>query len=795
MRLQTHIVASCLFFTLTAVNIPASHSAQLAPPSLKEIKVPAINGKDKIKDFVKDQDKARQLGKALFWDMQAGSDGQACASCHFRAGADLRVKNQLTPGLNRGSENVGSNPDMTFQSTASGGKGGPNYTLVMDDFPFHQFNNPDDRHSGVRFTTNDVASSQGTFAGDFQRTPNNHLLDDDCHRYPDPVFHVGGTGVRKVEPRHTPTVINAVFNFRNFWDGRANNVFNGVDPFGLRNGSARVFKKDGSSRKVDLRNSSLASQAAGPPESDFEMICTGRKFSEMGRKLIPRKALAFQAVHKDDSLLGKERDGVSGRGLKKTYETMIKDAFKQDYWDSSANFGGFSLMEANFSLFWSLALQMYQATLISDKAAYDAFADGKKEPFDPAKGKRDKLTDAEFRGLNIFLDKGKCINCHKGAEFSGAASVLQNENRQNGLVERMIMGDGGVALYDDGFYNIGVTPTHEDLGVGGKDPFGNPLSFTEQFVSGNFVDPVHVDPCTFEVPFNHSTCSEVPASLSGERRAVRGAFKVPILRNVELTGPYMHNGSMATLEQVVDFYNRGGNFRNPELDPDIQPLGLSTQEKADLVAFLKALTDPRVANEQKPFDHPELFVPNGHPGNEFNVADSSSILNGVLAEDDFVVIPAVGKDGRTKEGLQPLQPFLTGTIGEPGSPPKLNEFVNGAAYFDLGDDKKVKWTLINNGSQDVFITRVSVAWPSQHGAVKKFKLEGDFARDVFDTSSPTDVPSDKAFVNDANKRKLKKASHKNLEIEFTKGFKKRQQSDFKIQVEFDNGEMVSLSPR
>lgn len=67
----------------------------MAPPSLKEIKVPSVDEKDNIKDFIEKTDKAILLGKALFWDMQAGSDGQACASCHFIAGADLRVKNQL----------------------------------------------------------------------------------------------------------------------------------------------------------------------------------------------------------------------------------------------------------------------------------------------------------------------------------------------------------------------------------------------------------------------------------------------------------------------------------------------------------------------------------------------------------------------------------------------------------------------------------------------------------------------------------------------------------------------------
>jgi cytochrome c peroxidase len=69
----------------------------------------------------------------------------------------------------------------------------------------------------------------------------------------------------------------------------------------------------------------------------------------------------------------------------------------------------------------------------------------------------------------------------------------------------------------------------------------------------------------------------------------RGRFKTPTLRNVALTAPYMHDGSLATLEDVIDFYNRGGG-RNPYLDEAIVPLGLISQDKKDLVAFLKALS-------------------------------------------------------------------------------------------------------------------------------------------------------------------------------------------------------------
>jgi cytochrome c peroxidase len=68
----------------------------------------------------------------------------------------------------------------------------------------------------------------------------------------------------------------------------------------------------------------------------------------------------------------------------------------------------------------------------------------------------------------------------------------------------------------------------------------------------------------------------------------RGKFKTPTLRGVVLTGPYMHDGSLKTLEEVVEFYNRGGGA-NPNLDQLLGPLGLSKEEMSDLVAFLKAL--------------------------------------------------------------------------------------------------------------------------------------------------------------------------------------------------------------
>jgi cytochrome c peroxidase len=82
-------------------------------------------------------------------------------------------------------------------------------------------------------------------------------------------------------------------------------------------------------------------------------------------------------------------------------------------------------------------------------------------------------------------------------------------------------------------------------------------------------------------------------------QADRGEFKTPTLRNVALTPPYMHDGSLTTLHDVVDFYAGGGNS-NPELDKEIKPLNLSAQDRADLVKFLEALTGEMPKNAGPP---------------------------------------------------------------------------------------------------------------------------------------------------------------------------------------------------
>jgi hypothetical protein len=101
--------------------------------------------------------------------------------------------------------------------------------------------------------------------------------------------------------------------------------------------------------------------------------------------------------------------------------------------------------------------------------------------------------------------------------------------------------------------------------------------------------------------------------------------------------------------QVVDFYNRGGDFDNAQVDENVKPLGLAERDKRDLVNFLLALTDERVAFEKAPFDHPSICVANGQQGDDSRVLVGPGLPGGgrvAIAADRILCIPATGASGR-----------------------------------------------------------------------------------------------------------------------------------------------------
>lgn len=632
------------------VVLTAGGAAAALPVSLDQVPVPEPAN---LGRFVKDRGAAVRLGKALFWDMQVGSDGQtACASCHFHAGTDNRTRNTVAPG-----------PDGTFQV---GGR--PNAELRLADFPFHQFQDAENRASAVVRSRNDAVGAQGVPLTKLTgSTPGRG--EESGRALRDSTFSRNGRNVRQVTGRNAPSVINAVFNFTNFLDGRANHFFNGVTPFGIMDTRARVYLNTGngvaeldltgnpSTNAFLLNNASLASQAVGPPLNEAEMSWRGRSWPLIGRKMLPLRPLARQKVHPADSHF-RQAPGLiaAGTGLTGTYADMVRRAFRDEFWNGG-RIDRFSQMEANFSLFFGLAVQLYEATLVSDDTPFDRHL----------RGVPGALTASQARGMNIFFGGGAgCANCHSGPELTAATVSQATDPAEPGIIEQMAMGDDALANYDIGFYNIGVRPTSEDRGRGGRVTLNGidiPLSFTGQFFArGTLPFQIQGVPgCINNFLAEPPTVCPPPDVVT--RQAVGGAFKTPGLRNVELTGPYFHNGGMATLRQVVDFYVRGGDFHEAnlaDLDPFIGTIGAlqgDEARQADLINFLLALTDERVRWERAPFDHPQLFVPDGHSTRVEGNPKRSRVAADVRRE-----IPAVGAAGRQGEGLPPLKPFLADNL-------------------------------------------------------------------------------------------------------------------------------------
>jgi hypothetical protein len=147
-----------------------------------------------------------------------------------------------------------------------------------------------------------------------------------------------------------------------------------------------------------------------------------------------------------------------------------------------------------------------------------------------------------------------------------------------------------------------------------------------------------------------------------------GSFKAPQLRNVELTGPYFHNGGKLTLRQVVDFYTRGGDFpkTNAEhrdfnlvnMNIEIQS-NLNEDEKVALVDFLLELTDERNRHDKAPFDHPEVIVPIDGTAPENRDAANTTTLGraAMLASPLFQDVPAVGA-----AGMAAAEPAFLGVV-------------------------------------------------------------------------------------------------------------------------------------
>jgi len=115
-----------------------------------------------------------------------------------------------------------------------------------------------------------------------------------------------------------------------------------------------------------------------------------------------------------------------------------------------------------------------------------------------------------------------------------------------------------------------------------------------------------------------------------------GKFRVPSLLNVGLRAPLFHNGGASSLAEVIEFYDRGGDFHENQ-DPKIEPLGLSDQQKLELLAYLGTFDDPRVRDELPPFDRPTLYSESGRVPVEYGLATPGS---GGFSPDAIAIDPA-----------------------------------------------------------------------------------------------------------------------------------------------------------
>lgn len=184
-------------------------------------------------------------------------------------------------------------------------------------------------------------------------------------------------------------------------------------------------------------------------------------------------------------------------------------------------------------------------------------------PFDRwyFEGDETALTDAQKRGFDVFINQGRCVSCHRVEQ----TQAIFTDNR---------------------FHNIGV---------GINNIQGDIPNLVPKFVKADYTR-TEVDVAVLTNPSTSELGRFVVTSTFNDL----GSFKTPTLRNISLTAPYMHDGSQATLRDVVVHYNNGGvtvagDPVNDFLSGGIRPLELDDAQIDDLVAFMESLTSPEVA--------------------------------------------------------------------------------------------------------------------------------------------------------------------------------------------------------
>lgn len=267
-----------------------------------------------------------------------------------------------------------------------------------------------------------------------------------------------------VGQRNAPTILNALYNKTQFWDGRA---------------------------------MTLEEQAALPIANPMEM----------GQPSLEAAVSRIEAINE--------------------YQVAFRSVFGRPT-------SGADLVRA---------IASYERTLYSFNSPFDRFVAG-----DP-----NAIDAASARGWEIFNTRGRCNKCH----------ALSEQRRD-------------VTFFtDNNFHNIGIGITGRNVGQLACD--------AEQRINSG--STAAIDQAAIQTDL-----SVLGRFLITRKESAIAAFKTPDLRNVLVTGPYFHDGSQATLYDVLDHYNKGDGLHDAYLDVDIQPLGLTEADIDDVVAFLASLT-------------------------------------------------------------------------------------------------------------------------------------------------------------------------------------------------------------
>jgi cytochrome c peroxidase len=299
----------------------------------------------------------------------------------------------------------------------------------------------------------------------------------------------------------------------------------------------------------DGRKDSLFAQIFGPIESVDEMNSSRLYVAE---QLFLKYRVAYEAIFGPmpplDDAARFPTISASTTGCKRS----VSDAGKNVYGDchgkpgDGAEFDGMAAADRDLVTTVVVnagkAIGAYERTLACGPSRFDAWM----------RGDASALSRSEQRGAQLFVAKGRCVACH-----------------------------GGPFLSDQSFHNVGLKPV-------GLDPtFREFLILDDPGAAAGFVE-VLADPLNSAGKWSDGSDGRLPTSASG----VLGGHKVPTLRCVAQRPSFMHTGQLQSLEDVVGFFARGGDAFGYPGKNELQPLALSPRERADLVAFLRALDGP-----------------------------------------------------------------------------------------------------------------------------------------------------------------------------------------------------------